>query len=194
MGNKPVAIKVSILCEGKIECNYFSGYKKQNSYQRLTIEVKELPSADYKRVKNYLEKSPYSGIPLVVLDLDRAEDKNELPALEALIAAVKKKKGFLFLTYKSFEDWIGAHFEINDLEKIFAVQSKSDVKRFFAQCCDLYIEIQKRQGSIQRAKAHYAAKPLYLNLDFQKDSQFLMTQQSSLFLLDEVLKNISHTN
>ena len=193
MGNKPKAKKVSILCEGQIEFNYFSGYKKQkNRYERVSIEVKKLPNASYKSAKHYLEKSCYVGIPLVVLDLDRVEDKREHPALDALIAEVKKKKGFLFLTYRCFEDWIGAHFERGDLETIFGVRSRSDLKQFCAQCSDLYQEIRRRNGSVDRAKSYYSPKAIYLNLDFQKSHEHLMSNQSSLFLLDDVLKNITN--
>lgn len=192
VANKAKMTKVSILCEGQIEYNYFWGYKKAKDYEKIVIEIKVLPSPDYKSVKNYIKKNLYGGIPLVVLDLDRASDSNESQALDMLIAEIKNSGGFLFFTYKCFEDWILAHFEEKRLEKIFGVQGRSDLKKFFAQSYDLYSEITKRKGSIERAISHFSSKPLFLNLDFQKDRQHLQTEQSSLFLLEKILQRIGN--
>lgn len=105
---------------------------------------------------------------------------------------VKKKKGFLFLTYQKFEHWISAHFDEKNLEKIFGVQGQSDLKSLFAQKYDLYQEIQKHGGGkIENAIAYFSKKPLYLNLDFQIKKEYLQTEQSGLYLLDDAFKKIN---
>lgn len=190
--NKPKKKRVSILCEGKIERNYFSSYKKEISYENINIEVELLDCGNYRRVRDILKKSPYLGIPFVVLDLDRAMDSNELGALNDLITIVREKKGVLFLTYKNFEDWISAHFDNKKrLEEIFRVRSQSDLKDLFAKKHDLYQCIQKCGGKIENAINHFSKKPLYLNLDFQIEKQYLHTEQSGLHLLDDAFKKIN---
>lgn len=63
MENKTKKKKVGILCEGKTEYQYFSSYKKEISYENISIEVKSLDCDNYKGVVYFLEKSPYSGTP-----------------------------------------------------------------------------------------------------------------------------------
>lgn len=185
--NKKTKRKICILCEGKIEKNYFLSYKNHHNFKNLVLEVKELPKADYKNTKNYLLKNPYLGIPFVILDLDRLADSNEMRAFKELAKEVKKQKGFLFLTYPNFEAWILAHFENQDLKKIFSQKSNKDVKDFLAKQNNLYEEILKRGGNLQKAIDFYLSLGLFLDRDFVFDDDCLHSSQSSLCLFHSML-------
>lgn len=186
--NRQSREKISLLCEGKIEKNYFLSYKQQSNFANIILEVKELPRADYKSVKNYLLKNPYLGKPFVILDLDRLKDSNELKAFEELVREIKKQKGFLFLTYPNFESWILAHFEKTNLQAIFSQKSHKDTKEFLAKESNLFEEIQKRGGMLERAIRFYSSLPLYLDRDFSFHQDCISSSQSSLCLLWEMLQ------
>lgn len=185
--NKKTKRKICILCEGKIEKNYFSSYKKHHNFKNLVLEVKELPKADYKNTKNYLLKNPYLGIPFIMLDLDRLIDSNEIKAFRELAKEVKKQKGFLFLTYPNFEAWILAHFENQNLKKNFSQKSNKDIKEFLAKQNNLYEDIIRRGGSLQRAIDFYSSLGLFLDRDFVFDDDYLYSSQSSLCLFHSML-------
>lgn len=185
--NKKTKRKICILCEGKIEKNYFSSYKKQHNFKNLVLEVRELSKADYKSTKNYLLKNPYLGIPFIVLDLDRLIDSNEMKAFRELAREVKKQKGFLFLTYPNFEAWILAHFENQDLKKIFSQKSNKETKDYLAKQSNLYEDIARRGGSLQRAIEFYSSLGLFLDRDFVFDDDCLHSSQSSLHLFHSML-------
>lgn len=105
--------KIVVITEGQTEENYLRGFYNEYLINVFSFEFINSKSGNYSAINKKIKK--YQGteqIIFVVADLDRLDDKKELPSFEKMIKPLTYVNELcnIFLSYRNFETFLLAHF------------------------------------------------------------------------------------
>nr|DAJ62095.1 MAG TPA: RloB-like protein [Caudoviricetes sp.] len=105
--------KIVVITEGQTEENYLRGFYNEYLINDFSFEFINSKSGNYSAINKKIKK--YQGteqIIFVVADLDRLDDKKELPSFEKMIKTLTYVNELcnIFLSYRNFETFLLAHF------------------------------------------------------------------------------------
>lgn len=199
--NKLERIKIQLWCEGNTEKHYFESLLPNLELKNIRIDYINLKGKPYKRIDIDLQREVNFNKIMVVIDLDRADNKTELKYLVKLIQAIRNNKKskdiFLFLTYKNFEDWLRFHFvdSAKDSRKNFYEKlGRTDENGFKANTKGLFSQITQHGGNIENAETYFKTRIEYLFYDNTReqviDENNIDKIQSNLYCFRELLNKI----